>query len=566
MLPPFDYFEHRRACNRKQAERATRIANLPAEYHSPVTAHDREILDASIETLVRDVHEGTRTPIDFLRTYGKVAIKAHAQTNCLTEIMIPEAERWAIGRINTKGPLAGIPISMKDTVVIGGYDASVGYSCNTGRLAATDGPIARLLKDAGAIPYVKTNVPTTLLSFESSNDVWGRCTNPHNDRYSPGGSTGGESALLAYGGSRIGIGTDVAGSVRVPAHFCGIYSLRCSTGRWPKMGMKTSMPGQEGIPSVFSPMARTLDDLVYFSRSILSMETWTYDHTVHPIQWRESQYSDAKEKKTMTVGFMRSDGVVPPTPAVARALEMCADALSASGHMVIEIHPPSPLEALKIASQLLNADGCATFLSFFRSFETNDPGAAQMSFWMLVPKSLKYVYYLWIKYIRRDLIWADLLWGFQPKSVPEQWKLVARREAYKAEFHEWWNEKHPEMDFFICPVNATPAVPHRGMKDAVSSCGYTFLFNLLDYSTAVIPVTKVDSNKDILKASSSTTKLNAVARGAYKDYDAVAMAGLPIGVQIVGKRLQEERVLAWAERLVKTLKDHGIVYQGLNLE
>lgn len=161
----------------------------------------------------------------------------------------------------------------------------------------------------GAIPYVKTNLPTTLLSFESSNDVWGRTLNPHNVRYSPGGSTGGESALLAYGGSRIGIGSDVAGSVRVPAHFSGCYSLRCSTGRWPKMGMNTSMPGQEGIPSVFSPMARTLDDLVYFTRSFIGMKPWLWDHSVHPIEWRNDVEKEVKDTKVLKVGVMRTDGV-----------------------------------------------------------------------------------------------------------------------------------------------------------------------------------------------------------------------------------------------------------------
>ena len=160
----------------------------------------------------------------------------------------------------------------------------------------------------GAIPYVKTNIPVTLLSFESTNDVWGRCTNPHNAKYSPGGSTGGEGALLAYGGGRIGIGSDVAGSVRAPAHFSGIYSLRCSTGRWPKMGMNTSMPGQEGIPSVFSPMARTLSDLVYFSKSIISMKPWTRDHSVHPIEWREDQQNEAAKKSIFKVGVLRTDG------------------------------------------------------------------------------------------------------------------------------------------------------------------------------------------------------------------------------------------------------------------
>lgn len=114
--------------------------------------------------------------------------------------------------------------------------------------------------------------------------------------------------MLAFGGGRIGIGSDVAGSVRAPAHFSGIYALRCSTGRWPKMGMNTSMPGQEGIPSVFSPMARTLDDLTYFSGSIISMKPWKYDHTVHPIEWREDQVKDVKDKNKFKVGVLRTDG------------------------------------------------------------------------------------------------------------------------------------------------------------------------------------------------------------------------------------------------------------------
>jgi amidase len=119
-----------------------------------------------------------------------------------------------------------------------GYDACIGYSAWCKKPAVQDGALVRCLKDAGAIPFVKTNVPDSLLSFESYNDVWGRTVNPHNNGYSPGGSSGGESALLAAGGSIIGVGsnskfhvltvgTDVAGSVRVPAHFCGIYTIKC---------------------------------------------------------------------------------------------------------------------------------------------------------------------------------------------------------------------------------------------------------------------------------------------------------------------------------------------------
>ncbi|RQM05856.1 hypothetical protein DH86_00002178 [Scytalidium sp. 3C] len=536
----------------KQAERAQRIKDLTA-YHGAFTPAQRQILQKPIEELVQDVHKQVIQPIDILRSYGKAAIKAHAKTNCVTEVMIGAAEGWVTdGSINLKGPLAGIPVSLKDSIVVGGFDTTVGYSSNVGNKIPSDGPMVKLLKDAGAVPYVKTNLPITLLSFESTNDVWGRCTNPHNSKYSPGGSTGGESALLAAGGGRIGIGSDVAGSVRAPAHFSGIYSLKCSTGRWPKNGMVTSMPGQEGIPSVFSPMARTLGDLSYFTKALLSMEPWKYDHSVHPIPWRQDVYDTYSEKKKLKVGVLRTDGVVDPSPACARALEQVVTALKKEGHEVVDVEPPSPYEALVIASQLLNADGCRTFKSFFRTGEWEDEGARQMSWLMNLWSPFKYVYYLWVKYVRRDPIWAGLVRNWREKSAFENWQLVVKREAYKAKFHAWWRDQ-AQIDFLLAPPNATPAVPHDGMKQAVSSCGYTFLFNLLDYSAGIVPVTHVDKDLDKLPSTFSIKKLNGVAQGAYKLYDANAMHGLPVAVQVVGQRLEEEKVLALMKRVEDAL-------------
>jgi Asp-tRNA(Asn)/Glu-tRNA(Gln) amidotransferase A subunit family amidase len=191
----------------KQTERSQRIRDLTS-YKGAFTTPERQVLSKPIEELVQDVHKQVLQPIDVLRAYGKAAIKAHAKTNCITEVMIDAAEKWTTdGSINFRGPLAGIPISLKDSIVVGGFDTSVGYSVNIGNKGGKDGTMVRILKDAGAIPYVKTNLPVTLLSFESTNDVWGRCTNPHNNKYSPGGSTGGEGALLAAGGGRIGIGS-----------------------------------------------------------------------------------------------------------------------------------------------------------------------------------------------------------------------------------------------------------------------------------------------------------------------------------------------------------------------
>lgn len=526
---------------------------------------------------MQDVQEKKKPALDVLRAYGKAASLAHDKTNCLTEVMIKEAEGWLQdGSINLQGPLAGIPISLKDSIAVGGFDVSVGYSVNTGKPYATDGSIVRLLKSGGAVPFVKTALPITLLSFESFNDVWGRCLNPHNPKYSPGGSTGGEGALLAFGGSRIGIGSDVAGSVRAPAHFSGCYSLRCSTGRWPKQGVNTSMPGQEGIPSVFSPMTRTLLDLSYFTRSFIQLEPWKFDHSVHPLAWRQDTYNAfATEKKRLRIGVLRTDGVVDPSPACARALNTSVSALQAAGHEIIPIDPPSPYRALVIASNLLNSDGTKTFRSYFRTGESDDPGAAAFGSYMRLPKLFKWFYWAWTKYVVRDEIYAGLLQFWHAKSAAEQWTWVAKREAYKAEWFDWWNSfAHPDtpdvqdgagLDVILAPPHALPATPHGAMKYAAAACGYTFLFNLLDYSVGVLPVTHVDPSKDMTTPAEVKAAMgkNGVAKGVWQYYDAVKMAGLPVGVQVIGRRLEEEKVLGVMQRLEAALESRGERYKLL---
>jgi Asp-tRNA(Asn)/Glu-tRNA(Gln) amidotransferase A subunit family amidase len=559
----------------KQQQRANRFSSLPESYNGPLTTQQKSILSKPIADLVQDVQNNITSPIDILRTYGKTTRAAHARTNCVTELLLPEAESWSQSSdVNLKGPLAGIPISLKDSIAVGGFDVSVGYSMHINKPYAEDGIMVKLLKRAGAIPHAKTALPITLLSFESTNSLWGVAKNPHNTKYSPGGSTGGEGALLALNGSRIGIGSDVAGSVRAPAAWSGIFSLRCSTGRWPKMGMNTSMPGQEGIPSVFSPMTRTLGDLTYFTKSLIGMKPWEVDYTVHPIPWRQELYTSARENKKLKIGLMTTDGVCRPSPAIERGLDLTAAALRKAGHEIIPIseadYPATatPAQALQIASVLLCGDGGKTFKSFFRSFETNDPGAAQIYSYMALPRPVKYLWYLYVRYVRGDPLWASLLRYFHPLSAFQNWGWVAKREAFRATWFDWLNPSHDErrFDFILCPANATPALPHGAMHDAVSSCGYTFLWNLLDYSAGIIPVTKVDAKVDGLERGWKAR--NGVEVGAYKYYDAVKMEGLPCAVQIVGagRRLMEEEVLGFMEVTEEALREDGVVYEHLDIE
>lgn len=429
--------------------------------------------------------------------------------------------------------------------------------------------MVQMLRDAGAVPYVKTNVPITLLSFESTNQVFGRTDNPHVMGYSPGGSTGGEGALLAFGGSRIGIGTDVAGSVRVPAAWSGIYTIRCSTGRFPKSGNVAAQGGQEGVPAVYSPMTRTLEDLHYFFKAIMDMKPWEYDHTVHPIPWRDVA-PEMEERKSIRWGIIRDDGVVTPTPAIRRALETTIHALELRGDTIVDITDdcPSPFETLKLASLLLNSDGCKTVLSHFQSiFEANDAGVRQLVKFFNLPWIARKMYVWWQRYVRRDTMWAELCEGWHCMSVPEQWKLVLRREAAKFEWHEYLNKKG--VDFILCPVNALPSVPEDGMGETVTSCGYTFMWNMLDYSAGVLPVGKVKAERDAVSEEEMKRvqkSANGVMRRTWRMYDAKKMEGLPIAVQIVGRRLQEEKVLWGMERAYNALIDMGERYPLIEIE
>ncbi|KAF8799574.1 amidase signature enzyme [Phlegmacium glaucopus] len=551
----FAYLQHRRDCRLKQHERQERIKALAPIFHEPISAKDQHVLGLPISTLVSQVQDGHQDPVDTLTAYGKKALQAHKETNCLTEVMIADAVGWAKD-CNRTGPLAGVPVSLKDTVGVQGWDGCIGYSAWVGRPAEKDSALIRLLRDAGAVPFVKTNVPITLLSFESASDIFGRTTNPHNSSYSPGGSTGGEAALLAYGGSRIGIGTDVAGSVRVPAHYSGVYTIKASVGRFVKMGSATSMPGQEGVAPVYSPMARTLEDLEFFWKAVVSMQPWKYDPSCLPIPWRSVDLSQGKKPKW---GIIWDDGVVLPSPACRRALQTVVDTLRKHGHTVVEIHPPSPYEGLKIGSRLILADGGKIATGPIRAFEYNDAGVVQAIRMFQLPTILRKLYTMYIRYIKRDEIYAGLLDGWHEKRVTEFWPLVAQREGYKNRWFEYWQQE--DLDFVLTVPNALPAIPHGAMKNSFAACGYSFLFNVLDYSAGVLPVTHVDRAKDQLHNFKAR---NAIERGAYQYYDSDNMHGLPVGVQVVGQRLEEERVMEGMKIIETLLRADGLGYKLLN--
>lgn len=136
--------------DRKRTERSHRFASLSAAYHAPFDAFDKAIINKPIDELVREVQTQSLSALDVLRTYGKVAVNAHEKTNCVTELLLPEAETWAQTEVNLKGALAGVPVSLKDSVQVRGFDITLGYTRLAGKPYADDGPMVKLLKDAGS--------------------------------------------------------------------------------------------------------------------------------------------------------------------------------------------------------------------------------------------------------------------------------------------------------------------------------------------------------------------------------------------------------------------------------
>ncbi|KZW01327.1 amidase signature enzyme [Exidia glandulosa HHB12029] len=512
-----------------------------------------DILAAPISQIVSQAHAGVWTATRILSAFGKQALAAQEYCNCLTEVLLDKAHTRATkldalsAPARTNLPLFGLPVSLKDSIDIRGYDSTNGYSDAAFHPASADAAVVRLLKDAGALVYVKTNIPTTLLSFDSRNDVYGVTGNPHNTRLVPGGSSGGEAALIAFGGSRIGIGTDIAGSVRVPAHFCGIYSVRSSFGRFPRGGIASSLPGQEGVLGIAAPMAKSLDDLEWFWERVVDMEPWKYDHSCNVLPWKPVDLS----KKKLKFGVMWNDGLVHPTPACQRATFETADRLKKAGHEVVDFSVPDAPEALIIGWSLILADGGKTMTSRLHSGEFIEPGVTSLLKRARLPRLIKSIYCAYLRW-KGETWYANLIQPVSTKTVDELWQLVVKRNGWRQKVQDAWDADG--IDFVLCAPNPAPAPvggPDAG-PTMLLSCGHTFLWNILDYTAGILPVSTVNPVLDLMIPSQRAAAHNMIEKAVYDRYDASASGsgGMPVGVQIVGQRLQEERVLA-AMRVVE---------------
>lgn len=167
------------------------------------------------------------------------------------------------------GPLHGLPISVKEHIYLAGTRSSSGFIAWADHQYDQDALIVEIFRKAGAVFHVKTTNPQSLLCLETDSNLFGRTLNPHNESLTSGGSSGGEGALVGAGGSLLGIGTDIGGSIRVPAAFCGVYGFKPSVARMPHGGLSGPHGGMDNIVGVVGPMARHVNDLELFCQVCL---------------------------------------------------------------------------------------------------------------------------------------------------------------------------------------------------------------------------------------------------------------------------------------------------------
>ena len=240
-----------------------------------------------------------------------------------------------------RGVLHGLPVTLKSSIATAGSRCEIGSLLHKGEIPEEDAVVVARLRAAGALILGTTNCPEFLMAYETANLLYGATRNPRDLERTPGGSSGGESAAIAAGMSAAGLGSDSGGSVRVPAHFTGICSLKPTPGRIPGRGHLPPCVGPFSILGAIGPLARTIGDVALLFDALSGHDP--LDPVSPPVALRNPS---AEELRTKAIGFFEDDGFVPVTPETRAAVNDAARALREAGFRV-EPFRPRTLEPLR---------------------------------------------------------------------------------------------------------------------------------------------------------------------------------------------------------------------------
>jgi fatty acid amide hydrolase len=444
-----------------------------------------------------------------------------------------EAADEAVARGDELGPLHGVPMSIKDEFLVEDTPTTWGLAHRVGHRATREGPILQRLRRAGAIPFLKTNIPVMLLQTETHNPTFGRTNNPWDLERTPGGSSGGEGALIASLGSPLGIGADIGGSLRVPAHYNGIATIKVTEYRLPHGDRPEDIPAwQENIVSMTGPLARTVEDVVLGLRVMADERGDALPREPHvpPVAWQDPKGVDVAD---LRVGLAVDDGGIAPAPAVRRAVEEAAAALEDAGATIVEWRPPDAEETFSLFAKMLGGDG---FRHAVR-LTGDDPLSDVLKRISLMGRVPGVVGRGLGKVLRavgnRNVAVITEMAG--TLSVDELGDWLARRQQMLRRLAKQF---HDDVDVVVCPPHALPALPHGRFNDMYFASTFTFLANLTGLPAGVVPVTRVQPDEEC-ERSPGLDLMERVVKSCEQ-----GSAGLPVGVQVLAGWWRDDLVLA----------------------
>lgn len=432
------------------------------------------------------------------------------------------------GRV--RSALHGLPVTVKECFDFAGQATTIGIPSRQAHRATTDAAMVTALTEAGAIILGRTNVSQTMLFTESRNPIFGETKNPHATERSPGGSSGGEAAAIASGMSPLGVGTDIGGSVRVPAHFCGIAALKPTLDRLPMLGVGSGIPGQEAVRGMCGPMARTVADLGLFMGALDPTRLSELDPRVPPLPFQSLPEGALRGKR---VGWYEHDGLVEASPALRRAVREATSALADAGATLVPFQPPRVVDAIFLQVETLSADGGRLLRAELDGGEV-DVALRPLLRAVALPEAIRLALAGFMD-LRQDDLTARLLRSLGEKRVATYFGLIAALRAYRMELIDAMRAQ--ALELLVCPPYATPAFPHGGSTNFSLAGSYAMLFNLAQLPAGVVPVTRVRAGE----VGRATSPRELDKRAARVDEGSI---GLPVGVQIVGGAWQEPLVLA----------------------
>jgi amidase len=418
-----------------------------------------ELTSQSATRLAELIRTRVVSPVEVLAAHLRRIERVNPTLNAIVTLA-PDAmarAREAETRImsNDKlGALHGVPLTIKDTIETAGLRSTSGSRIREHFIPEKDATIVARLKAAGAIILGKTNTPELAIPYETDNPIFGRTNNPYDLSRTAGGSSGGEAAAIAACLSPAGIGSDLSGSIRVPAHFCGIAGLKPTSGRVPMNGHIPSATGLLAQGAAIGPMARRVEDL----RLLFNVIAENVD----------ANSADTQSVRGLKICWYASDGVVPVTDETARAVETVAAALENAGAEISEGAAPGIVEGSRLWIDLYSQASLAQLRDVYRDRE-DEAGPTALALLASAPTSP-----------------ADL---DAKLSVALSDRNRLRQELL------YWMDRTP---IIIAPVGAIAAFPHGTRRTEVQgenisifrACSYSQTYNVFDLPVVTVPVAR----------------------------------------------------------------------------